>query len=130
MAFDPQFASTVKAAVVVVSTANTSRAQTASNTGITTLYSAGANGSRIDDITIIPAVTTTTGMIRLWLNDGTNNTVLAEYIIDAATISATVPPTPINLTNLGICLQTGWSLKASNNNAEAISVFVTRAGDF
>lgn len=130
MSVDANFASTPKAAIVVVSTANTSRAQTASNTGITVLYAAGASGSRIDDIVITPNATTTAGMIRFWLHDGTNNTFWREYAIAAATVTATAEVITTTITNLGLQLQSGWTLKVSTNNAEAITVAVTKAGDY
>jgi hypothetical protein len=130
MAYDPAYASTPKAALGRLTTANTSRAQTTSDTNIITVFAAGASGSRIDDIAIIAESTTTAGMIRLWIHDGTNNTLWREYTVGAATPSGTVSPWSLYLANLALCLQTGYSLKASTNNTEVFDVWVTRAGDF
>jgi len=130
MAYEPSFASTPKAAAAYTSTAKTTIAQTSSATGITDLYTAGSNGSRIDDITITCAAASTAGMVRFWLYDATNYTMFYEVFVLAVTPSATVKAFTSSLTNLGWCIQSGWKLCISTNNAEAVAVVVTRAGDF
>lgn len=130
MAFDANFAATPGSFGVELTTANTSRAPTASPTGISPIYTTGANGSRIDDITIQANVTTTIGMIRFWLFDGTTHFCFKEVLIPAVTVSATIPAFNMVLTNLAWIVKAGHTIKASNNNAQSISVIVNRAGDF
>ena len=130
MALDAAFASTPKAAVTYTSTAKTTIAQTSSATGISDLYTAGASGSRIDDIIIQCAAASTAGMVRFWFYDGSNYTMIREVPTTAITPSGTVAAFTATLSNLAWCLQTGWKLCISTHNAEAVGVIVTRAGDF
>lgn len=127
MAITAQYASTPRTAVAQVSTANTARDGTGT---VATVFTAGASGSRIDDITITAAATTTAGMVRLFLHDGTNTRLLREVAVLAVTPSATLAAFTSSLSNLALILQTGWSLRASTEKAETFNVFVTRAGDF
>lgn len=130
MAYDAAFASIPKAFAGYTSTAKTTTAQTNSSTGITDLYTAGSSGSRIDDIWIKAASTTTAGMVRFWLYDGANYTMFYEVAVSAITPSGTVKTFEQSLTNLGWCIQSGSKICFSMNNAEAIGCIVTRAGDF
>lgn len=127
MSAQAQFASTVKTAVGVLSAANTARDGTGT---IVTVLTAGASGSRIDDLTIIATGAVTAGVVRLFLHDGTNARLLREVMVAATTPSATVETWRTALTNLGICIPANWSLRASTHNAEGFNVVVTRAGDF
>lgn len=127
MSAQAQFASAVKAAMGVLSAANTARDGTGT---LVTVLTAGANGTRIDDISILGTGTVTAGVVRLFLHDGTNARLYREVMVTATTPSATVETFRANFTNLGICIPTGWSLRASTHNAEGFVVLVTRAGDF
>lgn len=127
MAVQPQYAATPRAALGQVSTANTARDGTGT---IATVFTAGASGSRIDDIAITATGTTTAGMVRLFLHDGTNARMLQEVSVGAVTPSATVQAWTQQLLNLALILPSGWSLRASTHNAETFNVTVTRAGDF
>lgn len=127
MSVQAQYAATPKTAVAQVTTANTARDGTGT---LATVFTAGASGSRIDDIAIIATGTTTAGMIRLFLHDGTNSRLWREVAVSAITPSATVSPFSSLLGSLALVLQTGWSLRAATHNAETFNVLVTRAGDF
>jgi hypothetical protein len=127
MATTAQYASTVRTAQAQVSTANTNRNGTGT---IATVFTAGSNGSRIDDIYITATGTTTAGVVRLYLNDGTNTYLFDEILVTAITPSTTVSVFQAVLLNQAIVLATGWSLRASTNNAETFNIQVTRAGDF
>lgn len=127
MSAQAQFASAVRAAVGVLSAANTARDGTGT---LVTVLTAGANGSRIDDITIVATGAVTAGVVRLFLHDGTNARLLREVMVTATTPSTSVETFTVRLTNLGICIPTGWSLRASTHNAEGFNVIVNRAGDF
>lgn len=127
MATQAQYAATSRTAVVSISTANTNR--NGSGT-IATVFSAGASGSRIDDITIQATGTVTAGAVRLYLYNGTTHFLVKEILVTATTPSTTVQAWNYSAVNLALVLQNGWSLTASTNNAETFNVAVTRAGDF
>lgn len=127
MGINANYANTPRAAVGQVSTANTNRDGSGT---LATILAAGTNGSRVDDVTITAVGTTTAGMVRLFVHDGTNARLLREVAVPAITPSGTVPAFSATLTNLALLLPNGWSLRASTNNAETYNIIVTRAGDF
>ena len=127
MATQAQYASTVRAAVAQVTTANTNRNGTGA---IVTVFTAGASGSRIDDISIDAVATTTAGVVRLFINDGTTSYLFQEILVTATTPSTTVAVWSTTLLNQALVIPTGWSLRASTNNTETFNILVTRAGDF
>jgi hypothetical protein len=127
MAVQAQYASTPRAAVGQVSTANTNRDGTGT---IVTIFTAGSSGSRVDDIVVTATGTTTAGMVRLFLHDGTNARLWQEVPVTAVTPSGTVQAFTSSLLNQALILPNGWSLRASTNNAETFNIFVDRAGDF
>lgn len=136
MAASPQYASTPKVGTAVISTANTARDGTGT---IGTVFTAGTSGSRIDGIEIQATGTTTAGMVRLFISDGTNHRLFAEVPVVAVTPSATIPAFStlvqgnatglVNITPLPINIPTGWSLRASTHNAESFNV-IAFGGDF
>lgn len=132
MAIQAQYASVPKVGVGQISTANTARDGTGT---IGTVFTAGSNGSRIDMIDVQATATTTAGMVRLFVHNGTNAILLGELPVVAVTPSGTNPAFSAQLnTNtmtqlLPIVLPTGWSLRASTNNAEAFNV-IAFGGDF
>lgn len=132
MANNANFASTPRVGVGQVTTANTNRDGTGT---IATIFTAGASGSRIDAINLKAVATTTAGMIRLFVHDGTNARLLTEVPVIAITPSATLPAWEVQLnTNtmsqvLPIILPTGYSLRAATNNAETFNV-IASGGDF
>ena len=127
MSTTANYASTPRAAVGQVTTANTNRDGTGT---IATIFMAGSSGSRVDDIVITAVGTTTAGMVRLFVHDGTNARLWQEVQVTAATPSGTVQAFTASLFNQALILPNGWSLRASTNNAETFNVLVDRAGDF
>ena len=125
MSTSAQYASTPKCGVGQVSVANTDRDGTGT---IVTVFSAGANGSRIDAIDLKAVGTTTAGMIRLFIHDGANARLLTEVPVIAITPSGTLPSWEAQLnTNtmtqvLPLVLPTGYSLRAATNNAETFNL--------
>lgn len=132
MAASAQYASTPKVGVGQISTANTNRDGTGT---IGTVFTAGSSGSRIDMIDIQATATTTAGMVRLFLHNGTTAFLLAEVPVVAITPSGTIPAFSAQLNSntmtqiLPIVIPTGWSLRASTHNAEAFNV-IALGGDF
>lgn len=127
MAATAQYASTARSALGQVTTANTNRDGTGT---IATIFSAGTSGSRIDQIEVEAVGTTTAGMVRLFLHDGTNARLWREVPVSAVTPSGTVSAFYARLSNLSLILPSGYSLRAATNNAETFNVNVTQAGDF
>lgn len=136
MALTPQYASTPKVGTVVINTANTNRDGTGT---LGTVLTAGASGSRIDSIEIQATGTTTAGMVRLFISDGTNHRLFAEVPVVANTPSATTPAWSslvqgnasglVTHVPLPISIPTGWSLRASTHNAESFNI-IAFGGDF
>jgi hypothetical protein len=132
MATQAQYASVPKIGIGTISTANTNRDGTGT---IGTVFAAGSSGSRIDAIDIQATATTTAGMIRLFIHDGTTAHLIFEIPVSAITPSGTIPAWSVQLnTNtmtqiLPIILPTGYSLRAAGNNAESFKV-IAFGGDF
>lgn len=132
MAAQPQYAATPRCGIDQVSVANTARDGTGT---IATIFTAGANGSRIDAIDIKAVGTATAGMIRLFLHNGTNARLLTEVPVTAITPSNTLPSWEAQLNAntmtqvLPLVLPTGYSLRAATNNAETFNV-IALGGDF
>lgn len=132
MASVPSYAATPRCAIAQVSVANTNLNGTGT---IATVFTAGSNGSRVDAIDLKATVTTTAGMVRLFINDGTNSRLLTEVPVLAVTPSATQPAWEAQLNQNGlnqifpVILPNGYSLRASTENAETINV-VAIGGDF
>jgi hypothetical protein len=127
MATTAQYASTPRGAVAQVSTANTNRDGTGT---IVTVFTAGSSGSRVDDIWIVGTGTTTAGVVRLFINDGTNTRLWQEVMVTAITPSVSVQVFNTALFNQALILPNGYSLRASTQIAETFNVIVSRAGDF
>jgi hypothetical protein len=139
MAGIPAFTADPISAAALISTANTGRDGTGTLGTIYTARSAatGGKGCRIDAVTVQATGTTTAGMVRLFVDDGTAR-VIREIAISALTPSGTVKGANITTTEgadvngrlaLGLILKAGDILKVSTHNAES---FVVRAegGEF
>ena len=130
MAINPGFAATPRCAVGQVSTANTNRDGTGT---IATIFTAGSSGSRIENVRIVGTGTTTAGVVRLFINDGSNTRLFWEEMVTAITPSASVEVYNATLdfsaNGSTILLPNGYSIRASTQNAETFNVFVF-GGDF
>lgn len=132
MANNANFVATPNIEISQISTANTNRDGTGT---IATVFTAGANGSRIDAINLKAVDITTAGMVRLYVSDGSNIRLLSEVPVVAVTPSATSPAWEAQLnTNttsqiLPLVLSTGYSLRASTHNANTFNV-ITVGGNF
>jgi hypothetical protein len=123
MASNPVFTSTARADFVNVAAANTARDGTGT---ITTLVTGVAAGTKVFEVDIQATVTTTAGMIRLFISSdsGTTWKMFDEISVAAATPSATVKATR-NLTSYNnlILPSSSYRLGVTTNNAESINVF-------
>lgn len=127
MATAPQFAATPKAsAVILAATADTSRT---APTTVGTVFTAGASGSRIDEVWITAVGNSTANQVRLFLYNGTTYYLLKEVLIAAITASASVSSFTTTVIFNNLVLPSGWSLRATTNNAESYAV-TALGGDF
>ena len=113
---------------VLVSTANTNHDGT--GTVATVITSAGA-GYAIRRITVKAIVTTTAGMVRIFIYTGSAYFLWKEIAITAITVSASVAGFEyvIELFNdEELLLPSGYSIRASTHNAE--SFHVTAEGEY
>lgn len=126
----PIFIQTPRSEVVAISTANTNR--DASGT-LSSAVSAGTNGSKVERIDITATGTTTAGVVRIFVFDGSAYKLWREVLVQAITPSATIAvyTNSIDCSSPGsaLLLATGRSIKASTHNAETFNVTVI-LGDF
>jgi hypothetical protein len=107
----------------VVSVANPNLDGTGTIVNILTA-TAGFKGTRVERVNIKAIVTTTRGMVRLFIFDGTNTRLLTEIPIPAITKSATEQSFETT-TDLGnFQLKTGFSLRASTENGESFAIVI------
>ena len=127
MATTAQFVATPKVGLATISTANTSL--TGSGTlGI--VFSAGANGTRIERCVVKATGTTTAGMVRLFIHNGVAATLLTEIPVAPVTPSGTLPAFETTLVfDGGLVIPTGYSLCAATHNAESFQL-TALGGDF
>jgi hypothetical protein len=102
-------------------------------TDIYTLFTSGANGSFFKGFRYKAEVTTTAGMIRLFVQKGGagNIELLQEMTVAAVVASATVPAAdgeylPAN----GIALEAGDVVWVTTENAETFSCWLIGGGDY
>ena len=126
MAASPAYTATPRTERATISAANTNRDGTGT---IVNLFTAGANGSRVERITICATGTTTAGMIRFFLYDGTNFDLWREVSVTAITPSGTVIAYYFQISNLAFILSSGKSLRVATNNAETFKI-IAEGGDF
>jgi hypothetical protein len=120
MAADPAFAVTPRIASVNVATANTNRDGTGT---VATLITGAATGTRVAEIVVQARVTTTAGMVRIFLHDGSTFYFFDEVSVAAATVSASVKGTRVSTIYNNLVLpNASWSVRVSTHNAESIDV--------
>jgi len=128
----PIFTLTPHIGQVRISTANTNRDGTGTLGDVIT---GTTNGTRVDRVRIMATGTTTAGMVRFYLWDGTNNRLWRELAVTAITPSATVLGyaneilTPDTQSPLLVLPSSSWTLRASTHNAETFDI-VAHGGDY
>ena len=107
--------------IAQVSVANANRDGTGT---LASLYTAGSAGSQISRVEAKATGTTTAGMVRLFVYDGTNTRLWQEISVTAVTpgastqsFSGNVNPAP------ALPLKSGWKLKESTEQAETFNLF-------
>lgn len=109
----------------IVSTANSNLDGTGT---LSTVITGADNGKKIENIMIKATGSTTIGMIRLFMYDGSNTKLFMEIPVPTSVQSSVVPAFS-RLVNFrdGLMIPNGWSVKASTQNAET---FVITANAF
>lgn len=118
MANSPQFANAPIHKWCSISTANANRDGTGT---IVDLWSAGERGTVIEKIKAKAEVTTTAGMVRILIHDGSDWALLHEMIVSAITVAADVKSWEEEIT-VNMKLPRGWKIGAAPHNAEAFKV--------
>lgn len=125
MAANPTFAVTPKIGQVRISTANTNRDGTGT---LGTVYTGTASGSRVLWIQAMATSTTTAGVLRLFVDNGSSVSLWREVLVTALTPSTTVLGfttswfSPVPGEPLLLLPSTSYVLKAGTHNAEAFDV--------
>ena len=126
MAAAPAFAATPRCSAVSIGTADTSRT---APTNVGTVLTAGASGSRIDEVTITAAGTSTSNVVRLFIYTGSVYYLLQEVLTTAITAGASQDSFTTTLTFNSLVIPTGYSLRATTHATETYHVFAF-GGDF
>ncbi len=142
MALDPQFAATVNNGSALLGAAETNL-QVPTTTSV--IFTAGASGSKIEEIVVEASfttlvATTVIGLVYLFLFDGTTYSLYDTVLVRAITASSLVPgfrSLPADFASgvsrpPNLFLKTGWSLKASQSIVGNASILKCHAfgGDF
>jgi len=116
MAEETQY--TANTGIVNISTANGERDGTGT---LGTVLTAASNGTLIKTVTVKARVSTTHGMVRLFVHDGTYTRLLKEIDVFPVT-KASINPAFEAKVDLNYTLKAGWILKASTQNAESFNI--------
>lgn len=116
MATAPQYAVTPRAMCgLVPATLDTSFT---APTHVTSLGSAGSNGTKVTEIDVTPVGTTiVASLVNVFTYDGTTYHLLTSVTIAAATYSTTAAPVTQQFFYDNLVLPSGWSLAVSNTVA-------------
>lgn len=123
----PQFIATGIISQAQVNAANTNRDGSGT---LVTIATGGTAGTLLQLVRVVAEVTTTAGMVRLFINNTSDTWLFDELDVPAVTVSATQrawsgeiePTTPL-------ILPAGYLLRASTHNAETFTVFAI-GGDY
>lgn len=125
MANAPVFAATPRVGLGQVSTANINRDGTGT---IATILTGDSSGTKITEIIAEATGTTTAGMIRLYLNDGTNTRLFDEFVVIAVTAGASTPVYRASKVYENLTLPSdSWSIRASTHNGETFNIIILGA---
>lgn len=113
MATDPSFAATPHtSAVLTNATADTSET---APTNVATVFTAGASGSKIEQIRITQIVSTTSaGVINIFIHDGSTYHLLDFYPYPIATVSTTAGVLPVDFLYNNLAIPSGYSIRVTN----------------
>jgi hypothetical protein len=119
MAAETQY--TANTGVVNIATANTNLDGTGTLGTVLTASGSGTPGTLIKTVTIKAQVSTTAGMVRLYVVGGGSTELISEVEVPAVTKGANDPSFEVTL-ELNYFLKATYVLKASTQNAESFNV--------
>jgi diphthamide biosynthesis methyltransferase len=127
MATSPQYAATPNVGANPVSaTADTSYT---APTHAVTIITAGANGTKVEEIDFVGIGTTVAGVIQLYLYDGTTYHAFYSQVVTVVTPSTTQAPFFAQAYFTNLELKTGWTLVATSFVASQLINVIGFAGD-
>lgn len=115
MAAETQY--TASTAFATVSSANSSL----DGTGAVTVLTGASNGTLVKTVTVKATVSTTNGMVRLFVYDGSSSKIIMEVPVPAVTKSYRDPSFEVTLP-LDYKLESGHELRATTQNAESFNI--------
>lgn len=130
MATEPIFASTPNnGAGITPATLDTSLT---APTNVTTVFTAGSGGSKVEEISIIELGSVVGGLLNVFLYDGATYHYFDSFTIILHTVSTTVASVKTTKTYTNLVLKSGWSIRvtttiAGNQSMHKVHVF---GGDF
>lgn len=130
MASSPAFAATVNVGSgLVPGTADTSLT---APTNVTTIFTAGSNGSKIEEIICQGVGTTVAGIVNVFRHDGSTYHLIDQFIINAITSSTTAAAFRLTKTYANLVLESGDTLRVTVTVAGDVSLLKVTAlgGDF
>lgn len=120
MASSPSFADKPRIGSVSISTADSSYT---SPTNIGVLLSGVNAGTKINEVVVKCAAQSASGLVRLFLHDGTTHWLFDEINIAPISGSATVPTTRVSTSYNNLVLPSGsWSARVTTSISQAIHV--------
>lgn len=119
MATTPTFASVPRAASALLGAAETNL-QVPTTTS--TVFTAGASGSKVEEIVVEASnttltVTTVAGLVYIFLHDGTTFHLFDTMLVTAISGTATVQPYRSSVRYTNLTIPTSWSVRASQSIA-------------
>lgn len=96
-------------------------------THVTSLGSAGANGTKINQIDVLPSGTVVAGLVNVFLYDGAAYHLHESVTIAAATLSTTAGPVKQSFSYDNLVLPNGWSLVVAGTVAGNVSLVTVNA---
>lgn len=129
MATDPQFAATINNGAQLLGNAETNLQ---APTTTSTILTAGATGTKIEEIVVQASqttlvATTVAGLVYLFLHDGSTYHLVDTIAVVAITASSTVAPFRATKQYQNLVVKTGWSLRASQSIAGNASILKIHA---
>jgi hypothetical protein len=132
MATDPQFASTINNAAAALSGVD---AAPPVGTNQATLITAGANGTKIEEVRVSATGQSAASLVYLFLFDGTNYRLWDVVTVRAVTPSTTAAPyrsansdfASGGGTYANLFIKSGWSLRASMSVAPVTGSLIVQA---
>jgi hypothetical protein len=129
MATQPNYAGTVNNGAALLGAAETSLT---APTTTSTVFTAGASGSKVEQISVTAIATTVAGVVYVFLHDGTNYRLFDVLAISANTASTSLVPYTVTKTYDNLLIKTGWTVRMSQSIAGNANLLVAHAagGDF